>query len=86
MQRFLDLDNSDKDDPNENFAREYFELFTLGVNNGYTERDIREAARALTGFTYDWDTKVFGLRPRPPRRRRQDDPRARPAASHRRTS
>lgn len=60
MQRFLDLDNSDKEDPNENFAREFFELFTLGVNNGYTEQDIREAARALTGFTYDWDAKAFG--------------------------
>lgn len=63
MQRFLDLDNSDKDDPNENFAREYFELFTLGVNNGYTEQDIREAARALTGFTYNYDTKTFGWDP-----------------------
>lgn len=63
MQRFLDLSNSDKDEPNENFARELFELFTLGVNNGYTETDIREAARALTGFTFDWDTKVFGWDP-----------------------
>jgi uncharacterized protein (DUF1800 family) len=63
MQRFLDLDNSDKDDPNENFARELLELFTLGVNNGYTEKDIREAARALTGFTYNWDAKAFGYDP-----------------------
>jgi len=63
MQRFLDLDNSDKDDPNENFARELLELFTLGVNNGYAERDIREAARALTGFTFDWDTRRFGYDP-----------------------
>ena len=60
MQRFLDLDNSDKDDPNENFARELFELFTLGVNNGYSEKDIREAARALTGFTFNYDTNTFG--------------------------
>lgn len=35
--------------PNENFARELFELFTLGVGN-YTERDIKEAARAFTGW------------------------------------
>ncbi len=63
MQRFLDLDNSHKRAPNENFARELFELFTLGVNNGYTERDIREAARALTGFTFDWNTKRFGYDP-----------------------
>jgi uncharacterized protein (DUF1800 family) len=63
MQKFLDLENSDKDSPNENFARELFELFTLGVNNGYTEKDIREAARALTGFTFNWDTKAFGYDP-----------------------
>lgn len=37
-------------DPNENFARELFELFTLGVNNGYTQADIVDAARAFTGF------------------------------------
>lgn len=63
MQRFLSLSNSEKGSPNENFARELFELFTLGVNNGYTERDIREAARALTGFTYDYETKRFGYDP-----------------------
>ncbi len=45
-------------DPNENYAREQMELFTLGVNNGYTEDDVREQARALTGFTYDWDDDV----------------------------
>lgn len=61
MQRFLDLSNSHKREPNENFARELFELFTLGVNNGYTERDIREAARAFTGFTYGWNDKRFGF-------------------------
>lgn len=36
--------------PNENYARELFELFTLGLNNGYTQQDIVEASRALTGF------------------------------------
>ena len=40
--------------PNENYARELMELFTLGVNRGYTERDVREQARALTGFRNDW--------------------------------
>ncbi len=44
----LSLANSDPEEPNENFARELMELYTLG--RGYTERDIREAARALTGF------------------------------------
>ncbi len=63
MQRFLSLSNSQKGSPNENFARELFELFTLGVNNGYTEREVREAARALTGFTYDYDTERFGYDP-----------------------
>ncbi|MEO0626292.1 MAG: DUF1800 domain-containing protein [Bacteroidota bacterium] len=37
--------------PNENYARELFELFTLGDNNGYTQTDIEETARALTGYT-----------------------------------
>jgi uncharacterized protein (DUF1800 family) len=63
MQRFLSLANSEKGSPNENFARELFELFTLGVNNGYTEKDVREAARALTGFTYDYRTERFGYDP-----------------------
>ena len=48
MQQFLSLIGSHKRAPNENFARELMELFTLGT--GYTEDDIREAARALTGF------------------------------------
>jgi len=36
--------------PNENYARELYELFTLGVDNGYTQTDIVETARALTGY------------------------------------
>ena len=36
--------------PNENYARELYELFTLGRDNGYTQQDITETARALTGF------------------------------------
>jgi uncharacterized protein (DUF1800 family) len=40
--------------PNENFARELMELFTLGAGRGYSERDVREQARALTGFRNDW--------------------------------
>ena len=63
MQLWLSLANSEKGSPNENFARELFELFTLGVNNGYTEKDVREAARALTGFTFDYDTKRFSFDP-----------------------
>jgi uncharacterized protein (DUF1800 family) len=44
--------------PNENYGRELMELFTLGVGNGYTERDVREQARALTGFENDWKRGV----------------------------
>jgi len=46
-------DNS-KWDVNENYARELMELFTLGAGRGYTERDVRELARALTGWRNDW--------------------------------
>ncbi|HKR99985.1 MAG TPA: DUF1800 family protein, partial [Candidatus Dormibacteraeota bacterium] len=52
MQLFLSLADSDKDAPNENYARELMELFTLG--KGYTEHDIRQAAKALTGFQSRW--------------------------------
>ena len=50
MLRFLDGDRNRRGAPNENLAREVLELFTLGVGH-YTEADIREAARALTGWT-----------------------------------
>jgi uncharacterized protein (DUF1800 family) len=43
-----------KGSPNENYAREVMELFTLGEGNGYTEDDVREQARALTGFMNVW--------------------------------
>jgi uncharacterized protein (DUF1800 family) len=47
--------DNEKDAPNENYARELMELFTLGAGRGaYTERDVREHARALTGWRYSW--------------------------------
>ncbi|MBX3735699.1 MAG: DUF1800 domain-containing protein [Candidatus Didemnitutus sp.] len=46
---YLDLQQSKAEAPNENFARELFELFTLGEGN-YTENDIKQAARAFTGY------------------------------------
>lgn len=52
MMIYLNLEGSDAAQPNENFARELLELFTLGIGN-YTERDIKEIARALTGWTLD---------------------------------
>ncbi|WOO40017.1 DUF1800 domain-containing protein [Rubellicoccus peritrichatus] len=51
MIQYLDLNRSSKKAPNENFARELFELFTLGEGN-YTEKDIKEAARAFTGYRF----------------------------------
>jgi uncharacterized protein (DUF1800 family) len=51
MLYYLDQTYSDKDHPNENYARELLELHTLGVDGGYTETDVKEAARALTGWT-----------------------------------
>lgn len=49
MMVYLDVERSSKQQPNENFAREVMELFTLGEGN-YTEEDIRNAARAFTGY------------------------------------
>lgn len=49
MMIYLDTQGSRKGKPNENFAREVMELFTLGEGN-YSEQDIREAARAFTGY------------------------------------
>ncbi|MEO8405913.1 MAG: DUF1800 domain-containing protein [Chitinophagaceae bacterium] len=50
MLNFLNNQQNKKDHPNENFAREVMELFTLGRGN-YTEHDVKEAARAFTGWT-----------------------------------
>jgi uncharacterized protein (DUF1800 family) len=47
---YLNGVQSTRFEPNENYARELFELFTLGRDNGYTQMDITEAARALTGW------------------------------------
>jgi len=49
MIKWLDTDSSTKAHPNENFAREVMELFTLGIGN-YTEKDVQEAARTFTGW------------------------------------
>lgn len=47
---WLDSHRSTKNDPNENFARELLELFTMGVDN-YTQNDVIEASRAFTGYS-----------------------------------
>lgn len=56
MQLWLDGNTNTKAAPNENLSREFMELFTLGHNNGYTETDVRQGARALTG----WLTSTTG--------------------------
>ncbi len=58
MLAYLDNNDSRKGRANENLARELMELFSLGVGN-YTERDIKEGARALTGYTFRDDEFVF---------------------------
>lgn len=60
---WLDQAQSRKEHPNENFAREVMELFTLGEGH-YTERDVTEAARALTGWSFDRVRQEFAYRPR----------------------
>ena len=63
---YLDGANSRKQAPNENFAREVMELFTLGEathGGNYTEQDIKEAARAFTGWSIERDEQVFKFRP-----------------------
>ncbi len=67
--------------PNENYGRELMELFTLGVSDEtgypYSEDDVREQARALTGWRADWEDDVgyvnFRFDPRLPRQGNQDD-------------
>jgi uncharacterized protein (DUF1800 family) len=62
MLQFLNNQQNRKEHPNENFAREVMELFTLGRGN-YSETDVKEAARAFTGWSYDGDNNfVFRAR------------------------
>ena len=58
MLRFLDGALNRKQHPNENFARELMELFTMGIGN-YTEEDVRETARAFTGNSLDRNGKFI---------------------------
>ena len=58
MMIYLDNQANEKSHPNENYARELMELHTLSVNGGYTQKDVMELARCLTG----WNVKEhFGL-------------------------
>lgn len=61
MLQFLNNQQNHKNHPNENFARELMELFTIGRGN-YTEQDVKESARAFTGWGFDKDGQ-FQVRP-----------------------
>lgn len=63
MVLYLDLNNSRAEKPNENYARELLELFTLGEGH-YTENDIKEAARAFTGLRLNRETNEVSFNPR----------------------
>ena len=62
MVRYLDSALNRKGRPNENFARELMELFTLGEGH-YTEQDVKEVARAFTGWSINPQTGEFVFRP-----------------------
>jgi uncharacterized protein (DUF1800 family) len=59
---YLDSAANRRGEPNENFARELMELFTVGEGR-YTETDVKEAARAFTGWSLERDTFEFRFRP-----------------------
>ncbi|MEZ6015414.1 MAG: DUF1800 domain-containing protein [Planctomycetota bacterium] len=59
MLLWLDGNQNKVGRPNENFAREVMELFALGVNGGYTEGDIKEAARAFSGWSVEGSEYAF---------------------------
>jgi uncharacterized protein (DUF1800 family) len=55
MLLWLSGTSNTKYSPNENYGREVMELFTLGADRGYSQHDVHEQARALTGWTNDWN-------------------------------
>ena len=61
MLEYLNLQASQKDTPDENYAREVQELFTVGKRPfaEFTEEDVREAARLLVGWYFDWDQTLY---------------------------
>ena len=62
MMRYLNTADSSKEHPNENYGRELLELFSMGVGT-YTEDDVREAARAFTGWRVSRPRRAAGDRP-----------------------
>jgi uncharacterized protein (DUF1800 family) len=62
MLLWLSGTDNTRESPNENYARELMELFTLGAGRGYTERDVRQQARALTGWRNSWSDSLGPVR------------------------
>ncbi|MEM8903637.1 MAG: DUF1800 family protein, partial [Actinomycetota bacterium] len=58
MNLYLDLHTSVAGRPNENFAREVMELFSMGAGRGYTQSDVVEAGRAFTGYGIEYDRTI----------------------------
>ncbi|MBC8056969.1 MAG: DUF1800 domain-containing protein [Rhizobiales bacterium] len=63
MIRYLDNEQNAANRINENFARELMELHTLGVDGGYTQKDVQELARVLTGLGINFTDKAPNLKP-----------------------
>jgi len=64
MMFYLDNARSHANGLNENYAREIMELHTLGVDGGYTQKDVTELARVFTGWSIEPETGTFRFRPR----------------------
>ncbi len=62
MLMYLNNASSTKDNPNENLGREVLELHSVGVDGGYTERDVKQSALILTGLSTNWQTGAFVYR------------------------
>src|SRR6201994_4131820 len=63
MLRYLDNDQNAANRINENYAREIMELHTLGVGSGYTQKDVQELARILTGVGVDTSPNAPNVKP-----------------------
>lgn len=69
MMQYLNGDENAAEHPNQNYARELMELFSLGLKNqvtgavNYTQNDVVAIARALTGYTYDWNSDTISFDP-----------------------
>jgi uncharacterized protein (DUF1800 family) len=69
MMKYLSGFQNSKQHPNQNYARELMELFSLGITHpttgaaNYTEQDVREVARALTGYKLNWSTGTISFDP-----------------------